>query len=261
MSTDQRRVAIVTGASSGNGRAIALRLAEAGMAVMCADLRPEARSDGYEENRDTPTHVLIQEQGGQAAYTTCDVSSYSQFIELINSARDELGHPTVLVNNAGYFTGLNSIFDESESAFDSAVAVNLKGVWNGCKAMAIHLRSAQTPGRIINIASVGGLVGIPQEPAYCATKAGVINLTRAVALDCAPYDISVNAVCPGFIVTGMVREFMDQPDVLEGMRVATPATRFGQPKDVAAACAFLSSDEAEWITGSVLTVDGGFTAK
>lgn len=261
MSADNPRVAIVTGSSSGNGRAIALRLAEAGMAVMCSDLRAEANPDGYEDDRDVPTHEVIRAKGGRAAFATCDVSQYAQFTEVIGAACEELGSPTVLVNNAGYFTGLNTIFDETESAFDAAVAVNLKGVWNGCKAMAIHLRSSETPGRIINIASVGGLVGIPQEPGYCATKGGVVNLTRAVALDCAPYRISVNAVCPGFIVTGMVREFMDQPDVLDGMRAATPWTRFGQPQDVAAACAFLASDEAEWITGSILTVDGGFTAK
>lgn len=261
MNAHDPRVAIVTGSSSGNGRAIALRLAEAGMAIMCADLRPEARADGYEDDKDVPTHTLIHNRGGRAAFARCDVSQYSQFVDLIETARTELGHPTVLVNNAGYFTGLNPIFDEPEAAFDLAVAVNLKGVWNGCKSMATYLRDANSSGRIINIASVGGLIGIPQEPAYCATKGGVVNLTRAVALDCAPFDISVNAVCPGFIVTGMVREFMDQPEVLEGMRVATPATRFGQPRDVAAACAFLSSDEADWITGSVLTVDGGFTAK
>ena len=261
MNSETQRIAIVTGSSSGNGRAIALRLAEAGMAVMCADLRPSARDDGYEEDKDIPTHELIVSIGGRAAFHTCDVSKYEQFTSLIAETEKALGTPTVLVNNAGYFTGLHSIFDEPESAFDSAVAVNLKGVWNGCKAMATHLRAAGAPGRIINIASVGGLVGIPQEPAYCATKGGVVNLTRAVALDCAPHEIAVNAVCPGFIVTGMVREFMDQPDVLEGMRAATPWTRFGQPKDVAAACAFLASEEAEWITGSVLTVDGGFTAK
>ena len=139
--------------------------------------------------------------------------------------------------------------------------MNLKGVWNGCKAMATHLRDQGKPGRIINIASVGGLVGIGNEPGYCATKGGVVNMTRAIALDCAEHRIAVNAVCPGFIVTGMVREFVEQPEVLEVMRQATPWPRFGRPEDVAAVCAFLAAEAAEWMTGAVIAVDGGFTAK
>jgi NAD(P)-dependent dehydrogenase (short-subunit alcohol dehydrogenase family) len=208
-----------------------------------------------------PTHEAIVRSGGQAVFTQCDVTRIGDFEKAIALAVREFGSVDILVNNAGVFTGLASIFDESEGAFDQAIAVNLKGVWNGCKAMATHLRDEGRPGRIINIASVGGIVGIGNEPGYCATKGAVVNMTRAIALDCAEHRIAVNAVAPGFIVTGMVREFVEQPEVLEVMRQATPWPRFGKPEDVAEVCAFLAAEGSDWMTGAVIPVDGGFTAK
>ena len=255
------RTAIVTGASSGNGRAIAKRLARDGIRIVCADVNEAARADGFEDDLDVPTHETIVQAGGEAVFVKCDVTRIADFETAIALASREFGSVDILVNNAGVFTGLASIFDESEQAFDQAIAVNLKGVWNGCKAMATYLRDHAKPGRIINIASVGGIVGIGNEPGYCATKGAVVNMTRAIALDCAEHRIAVNAVAPGFIVTGMVREFVEQPDVLEVMRQATPWPRFGKPEDVAEVCAFLAAEGADWMTGAVIPVDGGFTAK
>lgn len=253
--------AVVTGSSSGNGRAIARRLSAGGMSIVCADLSPDARPDGFEEDLDIPTHELIASAGGQATFVKCDVRDRAQVRAVIGTAEQTFGGFDVIVNNAGVFTGLASIFEEEEKNFDLSVAVNIKGVWNGCKEAATHLRSRGKPGRIINIASVGGLVGIPNEPGYCATKGAVVNMTRAVAMDCAPYLIAVNAVCPGFIVTGMVREFVESEEATAAMTEATPWPRFGNPDDVAGAVAFLCAPDSEWMTGVALAVDGGFTAK
>lgn len=250
--------AVVTGASSGNGRAIATSLAKAGAAVVCADLSENANPAGFEEDKHIPTHEVIGSRGGRAVFVRCDVSDAKQVAAAIDAAYEEFGGFDVMINNAGVFPGLASIFDEKEEAFDLLLRVNVKGTWNGCKLAAARFREHGTRGRIINIASVAGLVGVPNEPGYCTSKGAVVNLTRAVAVDCAPHRISVNVVCPGFIKTGMVREFVESEEALAVMRTETPWPRFGEPADVAGACLMLCSEESDWLTGVVLPVDGGF---
>lgn len=251
---------VVTGASSGNGRAIAVGLAAAGASVICADRTPHARSEGFEPDKHIPTHEVITLAGGRSEFVACDVSDRSQVQAAIGTAVQHFGRLDVMVNNAGVFPGLASIFDETDAALDSLLQVNVKGAWNGCKEAALQFRSQGTGGRIINIASVAGLVGVPNEPGYCASKGAVISLTRAVAMDCAQHQISVNAICPGFIKTGMVREFVESEEALAAMRSETPWPRFGEPSDVAGACLMLCTKESEWMTGLALPVDGGFVA-
>src|SRR6185503_7631080 len=165
------------------------------------------------------------------------------------SAVSSFGRLDVMVNNAGIFTGLHTIVDETEDEYDRTMAVNAKSVWLGCK-FAIRQMLTQEPvdgsrGRIVNIASIGGLVGLAAEPAYCAAKGAVVNLTRQLAVDFAPERINVNAICPGFLATAMVRPFLENDDTNKLLHDLTPWPRVGRPEDVARAALFLASDDAE----------------
>lgn len=261
----ENKITIVTGSSSGNGRAIALRLANDGAAVVCSDLRPDARPGGYEEEPDVDTHDLINKRGGRAIFVKTDASSTADMTALVAAAVTEYGRLDVFINNAGIFTGLTTIVDEKEEDWDRTIAVNLKSVWLGSKfAITQFLKQdvvGDTRGKVINIASIGGLVGLAQEPGYCAAKGGVVNLTRQLAVDFAPQQITVTAVCPGFLATAMVRPFLDDPDLNAALHAQSPWPNLGTADDVAKAVAFLASDESRWITGSTITVDGGFTAR
>lgn len=260
------RVAIVTGSSSGNGRAIAIALAEQGAIVLCSDLKPTAAEGGYEKDIDVPTHDVIVKAGGTATYQKADASKASDVEALVATCVKSYGRVDIMVNNAGVFTGLGNIIDETEEKYDLTMSVNAKGVWLGCK-YAITQMVKQEPlktggrGRIINIASIGGLVGLALEPAYCASKGAALNLTRQLGIDFAPQEINVNAVCPGFLATAMVRPFLENPEVKASLESLTPWPRLGTAEDVAKAVVFLASDDSEWMTGSYVTVDGAFTAR
>ena len=258
------KVAVVTGSSSGNGRAIALALAAEGASVVCSDIRREAREGGYEGDLLTPTDDVIRANGGKAEYVETNAADYAAMESLINSAVSSFGRLDVMVNNAGIFTGLHTIVDETEDDYDRTMAVNAKSVWLGCK-FAIRQMLTQEPvdgsrGRIVNIASIGGLVGLAAEPAYCAAKGAVVNLTRQLAVDFAPERININAVCPGFLATAMVRPFLEDPELNKALHEKSPWPELGTAEDVAKATLFLATSDARWATGSLLTVDGGFTA-
>lgn len=260
----QDRIAIVTGSSSGNGRAIALALAEEGATVLCSDIQREARAGGYEEDLDIPTDELIIKNGGTSSYVEADAGSYASMENLVNEAVSNYGRLDVMVNNAGIFTGLHTIVDETEDEYDRTMLVNSKSVWLGSK-FAIKQMLTQDPvdgsrGRVVNIASIGGLVGLAAEPGYCAAKGAVVNLTRQLAVDFAPERINVNAVCPGFLATAMVRPFLEDPELNKVLHSKSPWPELGTAEDVAKATVFLSSSDSRWATGSMVTIDGGFTA-
>jgi NAD(P)-dependent dehydrogenase (short-subunit alcohol dehydrogenase family) len=262
----KNHVAAVTGSSSGNGRAIAVALAAEGATVLCADLKKGALKEGYEKDRDFDTDELIRKQGGKALYLKADAQKAADMQEIVERAASEFGRLDIMINNAGVFTGLHTIIDETEEQYDFTMGVNSKGVWLGCK-YAIGQMLKQEPlssgsrGKIVNIASIGGLVGLASEPSYCASKGAVVNLTRQLAVDFAPHRINVNAVCPGFIATATVRPFLENEETHKLLDSLTPWPRLGRSEDVADCVVFLSSPEAEWVTGSMLTVDGAFTAR
>jgi NAD(P)-dependent dehydrogenase (short-subunit alcohol dehydrogenase family) len=255
----------VTGSSSGNGRAIALAFAREGAAVLCADLTKSARPEGYEPDVALDTDDLIMRGGGSAEFVATDMRRSTDVRAAVERAATKFGRLDIMVNNAGVITGLQTIVEESEEQYDFTMDVNAKGVWLGCKFAITQMLKQESPnegsrGRVINVASIAGLVGIAAEPAYCASKGAVASLTRQLALDFAPQRINVNAICPGFLVTAMVRPFLQSKTINRKLHETTPWPRIGSPDDVAKCAVFLASDDSEWVTGSMIVVDGGYTA-
>lgn len=254
------RSVLVTGASSGIGRAIALRLGRAGAAVLCCDVRESSRPDGFDSDPEVPTHAAIERAGSRAEFMQCDVTD-AQAVDAACERLSVLGQPWGLVFAAGVFTRDVSILDETIEEHDQVMAVNERGVWLGLRAGARQLVAGGAGGRIVCVASISGLVGLEQEPSYCSSKGAVVNLVRATALDLAPHGITVNAVCPGFIATAMLAGDVADPDRRALLQRATPAGRLGTPDDVATGVAFLMSPEAGFITGVALPIDGGYTCR
>jgi len=239
------KVAIVTGASRGIGRAIAERLAAEGAKVV---VNHRASLDQAEE-----VVSAIHAQGGQAVAIQADVSDFQQAHELAKAAIDEFGRVDILVNNAGT-TRDTLLLLMKESHWDLVVDTNLKSVFNCCKAVARGM-VRQRSGRIINITSVAGLAGNAGQTNYAASKAGVIGFTKSLAKELAGRGITVNAVAPGFVPTALTN---DLPEDLKQVAIErTPLGRFGEPEEIAAAVAFFASDESSFITGQILSVDGG----
>jgi glucose 1-dehydrogenase len=255
------KTAVVTGAASGLGRAIALRFATEGASVVVSDVRAEPIWDGANVK---PTADVIAEAGGKAIYQACDVSDSSAVDALIARSIAEFGRLDILVNNAGIVDSAR-ILDTSEADWDRVMNVNLRGQFLCCKA-AIDVMSRQelrneVRGRIINVASQHGMVGPPNFFAYAVSKGGMVQMTRQLAVDYAAEGIIVNGVAPGRIVTGTHPGEIDLTDpVLEYSRSRTPFPRLGRPEDVAGAALFLASDDCSYITGHNLLVDGGWMA-
>jgi NAD(P)-dependent dehydrogenase (short-subunit alcohol dehydrogenase family) len=263
----QDQIAIVTGSSSGNGRAIALALSAAGATIVCADLNKKAREEGYEQDLGVDTDDLIRQRGGKACYVQVDVRHAAEVETLVARAVSDFGRLDLMVNNAGVGTGLHTIVEETEAQYDLTMAVNAKGVWLGCKCAITQmlkqepLKETGSRGKIVNIASVAGLLGAGHHAGYSASKAAVISLTRQLAVNFGPERINVNAVCPGLIQTAMSRP--TDPvgnEWFEAVKQVTPWPRLGTPQDVAFCVLFFCSPEAEWVTGAVLTVDGGLSS-
>ena len=244
--------AIVTGASSGIGRAIALLFAKEGAHVaVVANLNEKGARQTVKE---------IHATGGRAFWTMADVSTASAVNQLVERALDEFGRIDILVNNAGIGgrqAGSRSVLDTSEDSWDRILAVNLKSVFLVSKRTVRHMVQ-QKGGVVINITSVFGMAGFPKISAYGASKSGIIQLTRSMAIDYGPVGIRVNAIAPGVIQTHMVEEHLKDPDYQKRMVEAVPLGRLGTSMDVAYGALFLASDEASYINGHTLVIDGGW---
>ncbi len=239
------RVAVVTGGGRGIGRGIALELAHRGAAVVV----------NYNASADAANDVVaaIQAAGGKASAVKADVTSIAESEGLIKAAIDQYGKIDILVNNAGT-TRDNLIMLMKEDDWDVVLTTNLKSAWN-CSKAAVKAMMRKRYGRIINITSVSGIAGQGGQTNYSASKAGLIGLTKALAGEVAPRQITVNAVAPGFVRTDLTANLPQ--NLLEQIDKSIPLERWGTVEDVAHAVAFLVSDEASYITGQVLSVDGG----
>ncbi|KAB1185341.1 MULTISPECIES: SDR family NAD(P)-dependent oxidoreductase [Haloferax] len=244
---------VVTGATSGIGREIALRFADAGATVLNADI------DAQPKDAETPTHELIRERGGTAEYVQTDVSNAAEIREAVDRAR-EYGGVDVMVNNAGLFIG-GGLLEVSEDEFEKIHDVNAKGVFFGCQAAAQDMIDRGVEGAIINTASISSFVAQREQIQYDSTKAAVKMITRGAALELAEHDIRVNAVGPGQIATEFIDGWSEEaPAAAESDELIKPVPlgRAGTPDDIAGAVLYLASDDAAYVTGEVLMVDGGW---
>jgi NAD(P)-dependent dehydrogenase (short-subunit alcohol dehydrogenase family) len=252
------KIAIVTGAGSGIGREIALLYAQQGATVVVADVNTEAAQSVVGE---------ITGQDGTANVQALDVSNEAQVKAAIDETVRRYGRLDILVNNAG-ISSVGNILETSAEEFDKIITVNLKGVFL-CSKYAVAQMVEQQPqgGVLVNIASVAGMINVDRRVAYGTSKAGVIQLTRSVAIDLVGQGIRANAICPGTIQTPFVegyleRNFKDTKDEVRAqLHARQPLGRMGEPKEIAYAALYLASDEAAFVTGSSLVIDGGWTAK
>jgi 3-hydroxybutyrate dehydrogenase len=255
MSPLRGKTALVTGAARGIGKTIAMVLAREGAAVVAVDRQADALEQTAKE---------LRSAGLAVCGVVADVTQSQSIDRLVQETVARTGRIDILVNNAGVISN-TPILDLPEEEWDRTLAVNLKGVFV-CSQSVARVMSKQRSGRIVNIASLAGKVGAPGQAAYCASKHGVLGLTKVAAIDLAPFGINVNAICPGNTETEMMRHVFTKraesrgqtfDDLAQGILAKTPLGRFGQPDDVAQVVLFLVSPAAAYITGQTIDVDGG----
>lgn len=263
------KVAIVTGGASSIGRAISLAYAREGAKVIIGDRRADSRD---ENEAAITTHDLITKAGGTASFSELDVANSDGFEKVVQDTVSQHGRLDILVNNAGVApTGAEGsdcpIWESKDEGWNLAMEVNARGVFNGIRA-ATKVMVKQEPGLsgdrgwIVNLASIYGLVGTTGIAAYVASKHACMGITRSAALDCAPYRVHVNAICPGWIKTSMTKDYLARnPEAAAALTYGHPFGGMGTAEDIAPVAVFLASEDARWVTGAPISVDGGFVSQ
>lgn len=241
------KVAIVTGSSRGMGRAIALGLAREGAKVVVVDIAPSGGEEVVQE---------IERGGGEAIFVRADVSKRADVEKMVQGALDRFGKIDILVNNAGIHDGTH-FTEESEEMWQRLFRVNVMGTVLPSQVVVPEMMKRKK-GKIVNISSKAAVVGEPYHAAYSASKGAILALTRCLAIELAPYKITVNAVCPGPTYTDMLLGATDAAQ-REELTASAPLGRLGQPEDIAAAVLYLASEESDWCTGQAISVDGGMS--
>lgn len=245
------KIAVVTGAASGNGRGMAIRFAEEGADVVVADLDDA----GMEE-----TARLVRQQERQAMTQRCNVALKADIDVLFAATVARFGRVDIAVANAGVSDRDTDCFTMTEEAWDRTIDINLKGVFFTLQAGANQMRKQGGTGRLIAISSIMGEWGAAGAPAYCASKGGVKQLVKSFGMACGPYGITCNAIGPGFIETNMTIRLKEVPEIGAHLANATPVGYIGAPSDVANVAAFLASDDSRFVNGTTIFPDGGITA-
>jgi NAD(P)-dependent dehydrogenase (short-subunit alcohol dehydrogenase family) len=246
------QVAIVTGGGSGQGRATALLFAQEGARVVVGDVNDKGAAE--------TARLINHQEGGQAIGVKVDVTKADEVSGMVDTALSHYGRLDILINNAGA-TLFKGIEDTTEEEWDRILNTNLKAIFLGCK-YAIPAMRRGGGGSIVNIASVAGLIGMPEHFAYCAAKAGVIHFTKSLALDHGRENIRINCICPGGVLTPMLGEVINIQDPAQVERVARQHAlgRVAEPEEIARVSLFLCSADASFMTGAAVTVDGGIAA-